>query len=86
MTLAIALIAVFALSQFLVFGVLTYFAVQFVRVKDMARESDDHLPLIWEEIADLREWSRNTQEWADALTELQLQIVDRFHPSDEEDN
>lgn len=86
MSLAITLVAIFVLSQTIIFATLLYFAVQFVRVKRLTLEADDNLPLLWDEIADLRTWSKNTQEWADSMTELQVQIVDRFQLSNDEED
>jgi len=83
MSLAIALIAIFAVSQFLVFGVLLAFAIQFVRVKDATHKLSDEVDDLWEAHESIREyaeandqWKERTNSWAEGVTELQGRIVE----------
>jgi len=83
MNLAIALVALFAISQFLIFGVLLVFAIQFVRVKDAVIDLQDDIEDVWESLESIAEWTTANDEWrvrqetwAESVTELQGRIVE----------
>jgi hypothetical protein len=84
MTLAIALVAIFALSQALTFGVLIYFAVQFVRVKDLALDLSDALAGALLSIEDLHGFAEKTETWAESVTTLQGSIVEHLNSKEDD--
>lgn len=86
MNLAIALIAVFVLSQALIFGVLTYFAVQFVRVKDLALNLSDSIAEAHASIDGVNRWIDKTETWASSVTDLQGAIVEHLNDYTEDED
>lgn len=86
MTLAIALVAVFAISQFLVFGVLLAFAIRHTRMEhqvlDTYKMQDDlieDITTLAEALTAIADRLDKNETWAESVTELNAAIVDRLN-------